>query len=136
MRIPVGLCLPLALAGLACAPTRLETRVNGRPAETLQAACRPVDGGWELSLRLPAGHWEVLPDEAQRVELRPGEPRETLVWRVPQARWNQARPFTFSLRSGELRMAFSVRYPGPSVVPEVLKELAVVALHGFSGKHL
>ena len=89
-----------------------------------------------LSLRLPAGHWEVLPDEAQRVELRPGEPRETLVWRVPQARWNQARPFTFSLRSGELRMAFSVRYPGPSVVPEVLKELAVVALHGFSGKHL
>ncbi len=120
------LAIPLLALGLACGPKHLETRVDARRAETLQAECRKVEGRWEVSLRLPAGHWAVGVDEAQPFELLPGEPRATLRWRVEAERWRQARPVTFTIASDTVRMELRVRYPGPSSASEHLQHLLVV----------
>lgn len=108
-----GALLGLALA-LGCArPRGLETRLDTVRTETYRAEAEKVDGRWQVSLRLPAGDWTVLPEEEQPFRVEPGSPRSTLRWTVAPERWaRQDQPFRFRLQGaagGEVRL--SVTYP-------------------------
>lgn len=123
--VAVLLCLPT----LACmGPRQLETAVGTRRSETMVAEAEKVDGRWRVELRLPLGHWKVVPEEAQAVHVVPGEPRSVLVWTVAPDRWaQQDRPFRFTLvGEGGPTIAMSVRYPGtlPHAVAVLLEIIA------------
>ena len=122
-RSPVLAAL-LCLATLACTgPQQLETSVGTRRSETLTAEATKVNGRWRVELRLPVGHWQVVPEEEQTFHLVPGEPRSLLVWTVAPDRWAmQDRPFRFTLvGEGGLTIAMSVRYP--NTLPPALSVL-------------
>jgi hypothetical protein len=93
-------------------------------------------GRWRVTLLLPAGEWNVLPEEDQPIELVPGTPRATLRWTVTPERWSrQDKLFRFQLRGatgGVFRM--SVVYPPTINAPnrfllEVLGQ-ALASIHG------
>jgi hypothetical protein len=120
--------LLLVLGGLACTgPKHLDTTLGGRRADSLVAEARKVDGRWQVELLLPVGQWQVEVEEAQAVQVLPGDPRATLRWVVDGDRWRQQdRPFRFTLMgAGGLRLPMAVRYPntlpkGLAVLLEVI----------------
>jgi hypothetical protein len=127
---------PFVAAGLiACAACHrnLETRVNGRVAQTLQAEARPAQGGWEVSLPLPSGKWVAsataegtvirVVDQANGQEAR---------WLVTVDRWrNSDRPFLFRL-SGEGGTVFDmeVKYGQLPTTPRVLLNVIYMMVGG------
>ena len=121
----------LCLSTLACnGPKQLETSVGTRRSETLVAEAKKVAGQWRVELRLPVGHWQVVPEEEQTFHLVPGEPRSLLVWTVAPDRWAlQDRPFRFNLvGAGGLTIAMSVRYP--NTLPPALSVLLEIFARG------
>ncbi|MEI6592258.1 MAG: hypothetical protein WCL47_03385 [Holophagaceae bacterium] len=119
----------LCFSSLACTgPKQLETSVGTRRSEALVAEAKQVEGRWRVELRLPVGHWQVVPDEEQTFHIVPAEPRSVLVWTVAPDRWAlQDRPFRFNLvGEGGLTIAMSVRYPNtlPPAVSVLLEIFA------------
>jgi hypothetical protein len=92
--------LAWTLCGLvACSGhRRLDTQVNGRTAETLQAVAERAAGGWTVSMPLPGGRW-VGKAEGEEVPFRvvEGPTGSILKWEVTSERWGQERPFKFRL---------------------------------------
>ena len=126
-----ALAVLLCLSSLACSnPKQLETSVGTRRSESLVAEAKKVDGRWRVELRLPVGHWKVVPEEDQTFHVAPGEPRSVLVWTVAPDRWAmQDRPFRFTLvgQGGE-SIAMSVRYP--STLPHAVAVLLEIIARG------
>lgn len=96
MRLPV-----LGLLLLGCASQKVEVRLQGRPAESLQARADREDGSWTVDVDLPQGQWEVdLPEEGRAVRVVDRGGR-------PHARWETtgerllAKPFRVRLRPKE-----------------------------------
>lgn len=129
--------LPLALGllalGAACAGHRaLETRINGRPAQTVRAEAVRVEGGWEVTLPLPAGRWTAHA-ETEPVTLRQvdGPVGKLLRWNVPDARWGQDRPFPFRLEGEQgTALTLEVRYGALAAAPRVLLNIAYALASG------
>jgi len=108
-----GVLVGLALAAGCRGPRVLETRLDTVRTETYQAEAEKLEGRWQVSLRLPAGDWTVLPEEEQPFRVETGSPRATLRWMVAPGRWaRQDQPFRFRLKGaagGEVHL--SVTYP-------------------------
>ena len=101
------------LALLACASSRpLDTRIQGRKAESLQAEAVRSDGMWQISLPLPAGTWSATsPEERQDVRVLDKNGRGEARWVVTPERWRDGKPLLLRLRDPQgTELSMEIRY--------------------------
>jgi hypothetical protein len=120
-------------------PKALDTRINARPATSLQAEAVKQADHWSVSLRLPAGTWNAVPFETQAMEIRKEGDGILLAWKVSAARWaNHEKPFIFDLvAENGTHTTLTIRYPRPADLAGGLSTLGqnlVLLVFGGSGR--
>lgn len=105
--------LPVLMPAIGCRHRILTPSIGGRPAQTIQADARKIDGTWVVTLPLPLGNWSPKAvGEEQAMEVVTLEGRASVRWKVRPERWaNSDRPFAFVLVGDEERkIEMSVTY--------------------------